>query len=191
MKMYQFTFTKKRVIGVATAICMLNFLAFFGGLVLGLGLWMPTKSEIAMATEYKAKMAGQQSAPAAVPPSTAPAQTASAAAAPASQRSSQPRAAPPATQPISEQPLDKKSVAGRFALQIGSFTDPKTAKQLETDLKDRGYMVRIFKALDPEQKVWHVVRIGEYPDVSAASRAAAEFTSREQLQALVRRSDNL
>ena len=219
-KTYQFTFTKRRVIGVIAALCLLNFLTFTGGLALGLGLWAPTKTEIALANESSARAAANPVAPApavaapavsttavtppavqapAVTPPALPAATTaprvvSAAGRPAAPQQAAVKPAPPPqpeqAAPPAETPVDT-AAAGKFALQIGSFTDPKNAKQMETELKDRGYAVRIFKAIDPDKRVWHVVRVGAYADVTAASRAAAEFTSREQLQALVRPNDVL
>lgn len=205
MKTYQFTFSGRRALVVVFGLFVLNFLMFIVGLIVGIGLWMPTQSELAA---LKAKNAPVQTAsqPASAQPQ--PVQTASAAATapvaapPDSAPAAQP--APAAVQPVATPaPAPQQQTApaapapaaseasGRFALQIGSFTDPKYAKQLETDLKERGYAVRTYKTLDPDQRVWHVVRVGHYPDVSTASRAAAEFTNREQLQALVRRNDAL
>ena len=204
-KTYQLSFTKKRAMGIIAAVCLLTFLTFTGGLAVGLGLWMPTRSEIALANDYRSRAAGgtdpvQAAAPTAMP--SAVGQTPVAAPQPAipvqtaalhTGSADQPSAAPTETAPPPALPAQQVEMAsaGKFALQIGSFTDAKNAKQLETELKDRGYPVRIFKALDPDKKVWHVVRVGDYTDVSTASRAAAEFTSREQLQALVRRADAL
>ena len=73
-KTYQFTFTKRRVIGVIAALCLLNFLTFTGGVALGLGLWAPTKTEIALANESRARAAGTEvaSGPAAPRPADNP-----------------------------------------------------------------------------------------------------------------------
>ena len=195
-KVYQFSFTKKRAMGVIAALCLLNFLTFTGGLALGLGLWMPTRTEIALANEYRGRAAGAQvQAQAAAPPVAGTPAVAVESAPPIPVQTAalhsgspeQPETALPAAPPQAVE----LAGPGKFALQIGSFTDAKNAKQLETELKDRGYPVRIFKALDPEKRVWHVVRVGDYSDVNTASRAAADFTNREQLQALVRRADAL
>jgi cell division septation protein DedD len=74
---------------------------------------------------------------------------------------------------------------------LGAFTDPKGAKLLQTSLKEKGYNPIIFQAVDADHKTWHAVRIGGYKDLESASHAAAEFSGKEQIQALVRRSDAL
>lgn len=156
---YQLSFTKARAMAVIASLCLLIFVTFTGGLAIGLGVRMPTRTEIALASQYHAR---------------------STSALPAEPNQQTPE-------------LQELEAAGtdRFSLQIGSFADANNAKQLETELKDRGYPVRVSRAIDPEKRVWHVVRVGDYADVITATRAAAEFTSREQLQAVVCRAETL
>lgn len=141
------------------SLCLLMFVTFTGGLAIGIGLRMPTRTEIALSNQYDARAAGALP----VQPDQQTAQ------------------------------LQELQTAGtdRFSLQIGSFADANNAKQLETELRDRGYPARVSRALDPEKRVWHVVRVGDYADVITATRAAAEFTSREQFQAVVCRAETL
>ena len=78
-----------------------------------------------------------------------------------------------------------------FSLQIGTFRDPKNAKLLQADLKERGYAATILTAMDSEQREWHAVRIHGYKTLASAAHAAAEFTAKERMQALIRHSDGL
>lgn len=78
-----------------------------------------------------------------------------------------------------------------YCLQLGAFTDLKKAQQLQASLKDRGYTAIIFEGIDSGYKAWHAVRISKYPDIDSATKAAADFTAKERLQAIVRPSDQL
>jgi len=78
-----------------------------------------------------------------------------------------------------------------YCLQLGAFTDLKKAQQLQASLKDRGYAPIIFEGIDSGYKAWHAVRISKYPDIDSATKAAADFTAKERLQAIVRPSDEL
>jgi cell division protein FtsN len=166
--MYQLSFTKPRAAGVAAALCLLNLVTFSGGVALGVRLWMPVRSDIVLANDDPPAGAEKKPEQPAIPVRTAALRI----------------GAP-------ERSLDAPTRAGRFALQIGSFSDARNAEQLATELTGRGYAIRIFRALDGANRAWHVVRVGDYPDLSTASRAAADFTSRERLQALVCRADIL
>ncbi len=95
-----------------------------------------------------------------------------------------------ATQP--EQPSrELASEGGLFALQVGSFLDPKNARQLQADLKDRGYNTSVITALDADQREWHLVRMGAYKTLESAAKAAADFSGKERINALVRRANAL
>jgi cell division septation protein DedD len=78
-----------------------------------------------------------------------------------------------------------------FCLQVGSFEKADGARKLQSDLKDRGYTAFIFDQIDSEQKAWHAVRIGGYPTLTSAAQAAVEFSNKERIQALVRKSNTL
>lgn len=78
-----------------------------------------------------------------------------------------------------------------YCLQIGAFTNPKLAQQLQATLKEKGYTATIFEGLDVGYKKWHAVRISTYPDIDSATKAAAEFNSKEGLEAIVRPSGQL
>jgi DedD protein len=184
---------------------------FMAGLVVGLALWKPTQQDILLAKAYRqSQQAGpgvtpKQAAAAAVQPETAvPAPQATAATAPGSASAGSPaatvaQAAPPAAAPKPSPVAETKPAAsaavrgeeGEYTLQVGSFREPKNAQQLVAELKERNIQARIFKAPDADLRMWYAVRVSVFPDLSSASRAAADFTSREQIQALVRRSRSL
>jgi cell division septation protein DedD len=137
--------------------------------------------------------------------SAAPASAAGPAAAPAAgpAPAAAPTAAPTATTAAAGQPADPAAptaVAGAvaaepgdqpFVLQLGAFREQKNAKLLQTALKEKGYATIILNMVDDDQRTWHMVRLGGYKDLRGASKAASDFTGKEGIQALVRRSDSL
>jgi sporulation related protein len=78
-----------------------------------------------------------------------------------------------------------------YCLQLGAFTDLKKAQQLQANLKDRGYTAIIFEGIDTGYRPLHAVRISKFTDIDSATKAAADFTAKERLQAIVRPSDQL
>jgi len=97
-------------------------------------------------------------------------------------------AAPPAASVQAEAPPPPPP---DYCLQLGAFTDIKKAQQLQASLKDRGYTAIIFEGIDTGYRPLHAVRISKYPDIESATKAAADFTAKERLQAIVRPSDQL
>jgi len=168
-------------------------LSFAAGLVTGIGLWMPTREEIALlkrrpvteTARVSAPPPPQPAPPAGGPEPAKPPVVEAAAAEP--QQLPEPASGPAEASPPPAAPEDE----GGFALQVGSFRDEKNARQLLSDLKERGYSARIMTSLDDEQREWHAVRLGTYKTLSTAARAAADFSGKERIQALVRRSNTL
>ena len=209
---YEVTLSKWRVVTLAAAVTVLGTLLFVSGILVGLGLWRPTMEEIALAREYRQReLAGKQAAavkapavqpiaaaaaPAHEPAPAAPpaAQPASPQAPPPEHENTAPAAAPP---PAIASPVHEAEAAPaaadptQFVLQVGSFRDAKNAQQLQSDLKAKGYQATVFDALDSDQRMWHVVRIGRYQDVASAAVDAARIGDKEQLQALIRRGGRL
>ena len=146
----------------------------------------PTAEPVATAAAAPAPAVANAPAP----PDPAPAKGVPAPAAPAPVA---PVAAakPPAAVEPAPQTAAARSGEGEYTLQVGSFRDQKNAQQLVAELKERNIQARIFKAPDSDLRMWYAVRVSLFPDLSSASRAAADFTSREQIQALVRRSRSL
>ena len=214
--MYQFS--KKHLFVLVICLAVLGFLTFSAGVVTGIGLAMPTREEIALLKAAKpanaVAAAGPLHLPAAVPalalpshpappalPAPAPPAKVDQAAAPAAMAAAEPAAAAQASREVpvavvapAAAPAGKVAQADsqdEFALQLGSFRDLNHAKQLQSDLKDRGYSTSILTALDADQREWHVVRIEGYKTLASASQAAADFIGKERIPAVVRRSKAL
>ncbi|MCX6596095.1 MAG: SPOR domain-containing protein [Acidobacteria bacterium] len=144
-----------------------------------------------------AQPARLERAPAPVAASPAPVPAAADKASPVAAANASPAAAP--TAPPQQAAAEVKPSAppvvrgeeGEYTLQLGSFREPKNAQQLVAELKERNIQARIFKAPDADLRMWYAVRVSLFPDLSSASRAAADFTNREQIQALVRRTRSL
>ncbi len=191
-----YQFSRKRLAALACCLALLVVFSFFAGLVAGIGLWMPTREELAALRhktgEEAARVSARSSQP--VPPVQPPPPHSTEAAA---DSIPQPRAEAPAPslaviQP--EQPaheLASTADGDLFAIQVGSFLDAKNARQLQADLKDRGYASSVITALDADQREWHVVRMGAYKNLESAAQAAADFSGKERITALVRRASAL
>jgi cell division protein FtsN len=193
---------------LAAAVIVLGGLLFFSGVLVGLGLWKPTMDEIALAKEYRQREQAARQAPVKPPvapvaavaaPAPAPATPPSQPAAPAEHESAAPATAPaptpaPASPPQispAAQAADAAADSSQFVLQVGSFRDAKNAQQLQSELKAKGYPATVFDAMDSDQRMWHVVRIGHYQDVASAAVEAARIGDQERLQALIRRGGRL
>lgn len=75
-----------------------------------------------------------------------------------------------------------------YAVQLGSFLEIKLAKDLQGELKDKGYSAFLFQWTDGNFRQWYAVRVGGFGDVDAAAEAAKEFRVRDRMLALVRRN---
>jgi cell division septation protein DedD len=207
---YRFAFDRKRFMVLMLGTILVVVLAFVCGVVTGVGLWMPTQSELALlkkgtpGTEVAStvKLPAKPELPkpelpkaaAVVPEKPAPTPAATTAANPPAPQAPVTAAAPP--EPAALSPLQAAAQATStaddlFALQLGSFLKPENAKQLQAELKDKGYAATIFRSTDADQRTWHTVRISGFKTLVAASQAAADFSAKERIQALVRRSDSL
>jgi len=209
--MYQFS--KKHLLVLAISLAVLGFLTFSAGVVTGIGLAMPTREEVALLKAAKPATAVAAAVPPhvpaavpalalpslPVPPAATPPAKPDRPAAPAAMPAAEPVATQasreaPAAAPAAAAPAGKPAPAdsqNEFALQLGSFRDLNHAKQLQSDMKDRGYSTSILTALDADQREWHVVRIEGYKTLASASQAAADFIGKERIPAVVRRSKAL
>lgn len=199
---FEVVLTRWRAVTLALAVSCLAGLLFFAGILVGVVLWQPTREEIRVATEYRKR----QSQPAATvvtasaaPPPQAAAALPVAAPPPAPAPVPAPAPAEPTPAPaapartiaeLPAHPSDGPDTAP-FVLQVGSFRDIKNAKQLQMELMGRGYQATVFNALDTDQRMWHVVRVGRYNDLASAAADAAKIGDKEQLQAMIRRGDRL
>jgi cell division septation protein DedD len=190
---YRFAFDRKKLLVMIGAGLLAGLLLYAAGIFTGLALSAPTKSEIAALKARHASSNQQAAAPAPAPPQPVPVTYAPPPPAPIA-APAQP-AAVEAAKPLSSaaEALGAESAPDRdvYSIQVGSFTDAKAARALQTDLRERGYPAAIFIAMDSDHKEWQAVRIGGFPTLSRASAAAGIFTNKERMQALVRRSSTL
>jgi len=186
-------------LALLAAVCCLAALLFFGGVPVGVGLWQPMREEIEMAKEYLLRQPNTQAAVQAPTAAPAPAPEQAAAPGPPRETAAPANAAPPTPPPASLASLAAHESKAQpaadepppFVVQIGSFRDAKNAKQLQDELNGRGYQATVFNALDSEQRMWHVVRVGRYQDSASAASDAAKIGDKEQMQVLIRRGDRL
>jgi cell division protein FtsN len=207
---YQFSFTRLRLLLLCLAVFCAGMLILAIGIVAGIGLGTPRDGKPAAAlagkANPKAQLASAKSAlkvpalpgaaavaEAAAPVPAAPEAAAPVPAAPAPVPAAAVTETAPAALPVaaaaSAAVLDVASQP--FVLQLGAFREQKSAKLLQTALKEKGYVTTIFNMVDEDQRTWHMVRLGGFKDLPAASKAASDFTGKEGIQALVRRSDSL
>jgi len=194
--MYRFAFDRTKLLMMVGGIVLVGILLFAAGVFTGLALSAPTKSEVAMLKSRHAE-SSQPAAAAPQPAAPAPAATPapappSAAPAPAVESAAQkPAGAAPkaAVSPADALGAEQSPDQDIYSIQVGSFPDAKAARALQTDLRERGYPASIYTGIDSDHKEWHAVRIGGFPTLNRASTAASIFTSKERMQALVRRSN--
>jgi len=204
---YQFSFDRKRLLALIAGQVFVAVLMFAGGMVAGIALWAPSRHDIAL-LRNKGEVSPVVAAEAAVPKlpampqpaiphaAEAPAPTPQPAApAPAETAAVQkPAPAAPAAAPAETAPvrLVTSEASGEFCLQLGSFEKAENARKLQSDLKDKGIAAIIFDQTDSaSQRTWHAVRVGGYGSLDSAAQAAADFSNKWRIQAMVRRSDSL
>jgi cell division septation protein DedD len=125
-----------------------------------------------------------------VPQAASPAQIANAQpSAEPTKKPSQPAEAEQATSAPSEGQASDDQTG--FSLQLGAFQSEENARRFKNNLNARGYSAFVFHTSDTGGRVWHTVRLGHFKDIKGASRAAMTFTSKEQMPAFIRPSDEL
>jgi cell division protein FtsN len=193
---------KKTMAILAVGLCSIVLLTFLSGVVTGIALWTPTQKELALLKDRgsapNVPVVATAAAPPAARPEPKPVEPKPVEPKPVEPKPVGPAPAPatpaPAAQPAQAEAAAPPPAAPEddvFSLQVGSFLDAKNARQLQTDLKEKGYNTIVFTALDNEQREWHVVRIGGFRTMTSASRAAADFSGKERRAAMIRRSDRL
>lgn len=211
---YQFGFDKRQIQIVTGGLMVCTLLTFAAGFMTALAVQTPEGSALLKAAcQTAAEQATQQAKAAAeqaaeklgskIPtlsstatsavPAVAPASSAAATPVPVPVRAAVVAVAPPLAA-LTATPENDKPIAAEddvYSLQLGTFADPKAARELQAALREKGYRASIFSAVDLDHKEWHAVRIGGFPSLTAASTAASAFTQKERIQALVRRSNAL
>ena len=207
---YQFSFDRKRLLALIAGQVFVAVLMFAGGMVAGIAMWAPSRHDIAL-LKNKGEASPVVAAEAAVVPklpampqpaiphaaAEAPAATAQPAAPAPAETAAVQKPAPtaPAAAPAGETApvrLVTSEASGEFCLQLGSFEKAENARKLQSDLKDKGIAAIIFDQTDSSsQRTWHAVRVGGYGSLDSAAQAAADFSNKWRIQAMVRRSDSL
>jgi cell division septation protein DedD len=98
-----------------------------------------------------------------------------------------PSVAKKATEKAQGVPQEKKA----FSVQAGAFLEKNNAEDMVSDLKEKGYQPYIFDALDHKNQKVFTVRIGDYEGLEEASQAAALFTKKENMPAVVKDINSL
>jgi cell division protein FtsN len=74
-------------------------------------------------------------------------------------------------------------------VQVGSFEHSEQADRLRTNLSQKGYQARVQPAAVPGQGLRYRVRVGNYPERTAADQTAQHLTAQEQVPAIVAGKD--
>ncbi|WP_434614465.1 SPOR domain-containing protein [Azospirillum sp. B2RO_4] len=93
-----------------------------------------------------------------------------------------PKAAPsaaPSTAPSATQP------AGRYTVQVGTFTVTANADSLAQRLQGSGFQAYTVDWTDSSNRSWRAVRVGGFPDPAAAKREAEQLKSKMGLNPVV------
>ena len=77
------------------------------------------------------------------------------------------------------------------SVQVGAFLIKTNAEMIKTILRKKGYDARIVIFNDSKKRVWHTVRIGDYPSREIAREYADAFTVKEKRESAVVPVDNL
>jgi general secretion pathway protein A len=77
------------------------------------------------------------------------------------------------------------------SVQVGAFLIKKNAERIKSILTKKGYDARIVIFNDSKKRVWHTVRIGDYPSREIAKEYADAFTAKEKRESAVVPVDNL
>ena len=77
------------------------------------------------------------------------------------------------------------------SVQVGAFLIKKNAEMITGKLRKKGYDARIVIFNDSKNKIWHTVRIGDYPSRESAKEYAEAFTAKEKQESVVVPVDNL
>ena len=201
---YRFTFERTQLLMLLGGIVLAGLLTYVAGVFSGLALSAPTKAEVAFLQAHESQL--KQAVASVIPSQAAPAQPAPPPAAPASaapgivQDYPPPAAAPKAPQrppPRLRRPRPRRWESNRRRTR--TFTRynsvrlpmPRSRYSCRRICASAVIPPRFSQSVDSDHKEWHEVRIGGFPTLSRASAAAAAFTNKERIQALIRRSGSL
>ncbi|MGI9590030.1 MAG: SPOR domain-containing protein [Myxococcota bacterium] len=101
------------------------------------------------------------------------------AAAPPSASSARP-STPPSAASAAKVASAPVPVPGRFAVQVGAFSESATAERLASRLRDKGWEVYVSPGAKAGESRWRV-RVGPHSTREAAAQAAARLKTQEKL----------
>jgi type II secretory pathway predicted ATPase ExeA len=71
------------------------------------------------------------------------------------------------------------------SVKVGAFLIKENAERIARILKKKGYNASIVRLTNSKGKVWHTVRIGDYPSREIAKQHADAFSAKEQRESAV------
>ncbi len=201
---YDFSLDRKAAITLSIGSVALLLLAFFAGLLTGIG-WQSERDLMIAQRQQPARPAEITTAKAVPPakePDTAPtappgpSATATAAAeppaippAPPAKEPAAPATAPAggAAAPATSEPTTRMSNSPgvQLTVQVGAFLDKANAEKLAERLKSEGYSSQIIVGGHAPRQ-WNIVRVGPYHDWDEASEIAAALSRDQPTPAVVR-----
>jgi type II secretory pathway predicted ATPase ExeA len=78
-----------------------------------------------------------------------------------------------------------------YSIQVGAYIIERNAIKMARELEKRGYEVNIVKFSGAKGRVWHTVRLGAYISSGVAKRKAEDFSSKENIESIVRPTGRL
>lgn len=114
-----------------------------------------------------------------------PAATPAAPAAPPPSASSGTGEAKPTTKAATPSAPSASPPAGRYTVQVGSFSVTANADSLVQRLQGNGFQAYTVDWTDSSNRSWRAVRVGGYPDPAAAKREAEQLKSKMGLNPVV------
>ena len=91
--------------------------------------------------------------------------------------------------PIMDQDIfhveEPKPAKAAYFVQVGAFLVKENANKTVGRLTKKGYLAEIVTFTDSKDRLWHTVRIGEYPSLKVAKKHAAEFSNQEKMDSIV------
>jgi len=103
----------------------------------------------------------------------------------------QPQKMPSVPEKAAEKSVGVLTEKKAFSVQAGAFLEKENADDMVSDLREKGYQPHIFEALDHKNQKVFTVRIADYEELEDASQAAALFTKKEHIPAVVKDINSL
>ncbi|MBC8439157.1 MAG: tetratricopeptide repeat protein [Deltaproteobacteria bacterium] len=89
-------------------------------------------------------------------------------------------------EPPKIKPEIKTASNKRYALQAGAFLNPENANKTKKELLQYGYDSRILVLQDTKERIWYLVRTGDYPDKTAAQKSRLSLKEELGIKSVIR-----